>query len=200
MTVNAQSQAGLKPLPVSQDFVDRILMQSGKILMAAAVGAAIGLSCTPAHTQALDPHAIYEQRCSRCHKPHAGPFARDKLTQRNGKLVSVKTGRDISRLLQNHYGTRLTQKESDAVVEMFSLQLQSGGLYRKKCIVCHERAKDLARRELQLVGGKLLGRYTGRDIAVFLKRHGRLTPDEVAIIHAMLLWQLKTKRRKTDLP
>lgn len=51
----------------------------------------------------------------------------------------------------------------------------------------------LARRELALRGDRLVGRYTGRDIALFLENHGRLEGPEIETILRMLERQLATR-------
>ena len=68
----------------------------------------------------------------------------------------------------------------------------SGGLFEKKCRICHDRAVKLARTELTIKDGRLVGRYSKRDIATFLAGHGRLTADEVPLIVDMLKRQIAT--------
>ena len=87
----------------------------------------------------------------------------------------------------------LSDGEIDALVKHFGAMLKTGWLYERKCIVCHERAVDLARLHLIEREGRLEGRYTGRDIASFLTDHGRLAPAEIATVLAMLRRQLRTE-------
>jgi hypothetical protein len=143
----------------------------------------------PGGAGALDVHALFEQRCGQCHG-HAGLFAREALRLEGGVVVGAKSGKAVSAFLPGHYG-RLTADEATALTEAFLLQIRRGGLYEKKCRVCHDPAKELARRRLVVEEGVLRGRYSGRDVAAFLKTHGRLTPDEVGVLTEMLLWQLK---------
>jgi len=56
--------------------------------------------------------------------------------------------------------------------------------------MCHSRAVGLARGRLILSDGKLVGRYTGRDIEAFMENHGRLEGAEVSTIVRMLERQL----------
>ncbi len=71
---------------------------------------------------------------------------------------------------------------------------EAGGLYRKKCLICHKRAVGLARRKLILLDGTLVGRYTGRRIETFLENHGRLESAEITTITRMLERQLMIER------
>ncbi len=145
--------------------------------------------------QTIDPHAVFEERCSRCHTEHGGEFSRKALiVQPNGHIIGRKTGTPVSELLQTHSGAP-TQKQIAALIEMFTIQLKSDGLYKEKCGICHTSAKRLARVRLEIRGDKLVDRVTGRDVTEFLKGHGRLDAVEVDVIDQMLRWQLKTAAR-----
>jgi len=140
-----------------------------------------------------DPHALFETRCQRCHDSHSGPFARDRLAIRDGTVVSGKTGRPVAALLQNHFGS-LAPGEIAILIEAFTLQIQTDGLFQRKCTACHRSGKALARKELIIDGARLKGRYSGLDTGEFLKSHGRLTPEEAETIADMLRWQLQVMR------
>jgi hypothetical protein len=71
--------------------------------------------------------------------------------------------------------------------------LEAGGLFREQCLICHDRAVVLARRELVLRGNRLVGRYSGRDIPVFLENHGRLNDSEIVVVLRMLERHLATR-------
>ena len=145
--------------------------------------------------QVVDPHAVYEDRCARCHAEHSGDFSRKSMiTQPDGRVVGRKTGAVITEFLARHRGTP-SQAEIAALVEMFALQLRTGGLYKDKCGICHTSAKRLARVHLEVLDARLVDRVTGRDVSAFLSEHGRLGPDEVGLIDEMLRWQLKTAGR-----
>ena len=138
---------------------------------------------------AVDPHALYEQACSGCHLPDAGPFARGTLTIRDGRVVSQRSGRDVADLLGQGHG-RLTKEDTDALVDQFRAILGSGGLFDGKCRICHDSGATFARRTLTIRDGVLVGRYSGRPVAPFLKAHGRLSDDEIPIILSMLERQI----------
>ena len=152
----------------------------------------LGLAITgsPAlQAQDLDPHALYEGSCARCHESHAGEFVPKGLVRRGERILGRESGKELRAFLAAGHG-RLAPGEVDAMVAHLAFILEAGGLFRDKCLICHDRAVVLARRELILRDGRLIGRYTGRDIAVFLENHGRLDGDEVATILNMLERQL----------
>ncbi len=140
--------------------------------------------------QAIDPHSLFETRCGRCHG-HAGPFARKTLLIEDGELVIQESRQRLLDFLPNHFG-KLTRDEVTSLLEAFQRQVETGGLYQKKCRVCHDRARYLARRNLVLRNGQLVGRYTGTDIKRLLSYHGRLSDDQQAVIYDMLVWQVET--------
>lgn len=159
------------------------------IAMALAIGAVYS---STAHGQAIDPHRLYEQRCARCHEPHAGDFARKGLKRVDGRIVGAENGLELRAFLSRGHG-RLAPAELDAMVDHLTRIAHSGAIYQRKCLTCHERAIVLARRELTIVEGRLVGRFSGRDMAAFLTRHGRLAPDEVAPMVATLRLLVETK-------
>ncbi len=151
------------------------------------------LGSAPAAAQGIDPHALYEQRCAGCHKAHAGDFVPVGLERMGDKVVGSKTGQELRALLESGHG-RLAPDEIEAVVAHLTFVLQAGGLFRTKCGICHDRASELARATLLLHGNRLVGRYSGRDVAEFLASHGRLEPEEIDIVLAALKGQLARSR------
>ncbi len=148
-----------------------------------------------APAQVIDPHAVYEDRCARCHAEHSGDFSRKTMIARpDGELVGRETGEPVRGFLAHHRGSP-SQGEIAALVEMFTLQLRTGGLYKDKCGICHKSAKRLARVRLDVRDDRLVDRVTGRNVTAFLFDHGRLDPDEARLIDDMLRWQLKTAGR-----
>jgi len=126
---------------------------------------------------AADFHALFEARCGACHG-HSGAFARAHLVLDNG-TVRRQGGAPVAPFLARHAGG-LAPDEIALVLAVFARQIADGGLYQQRCEICHDRAYELARLELVIRDGRLVGRYTGRDIASFLTRHGRLSEDEAA--------------------
>lgn len=141
------------------------------------------------HAETLDPHALYERLCAGCHAAHAGDFVPDSLVRLGDRIVGRENGKELRAFLAAGHG-RLAPGDVDAMVAHLTFILETGGLFREKCLICHDRAVVLARRELVLRDGRLIGRYTGRDIAAFLENHGRLDGAEVATIVRMLERQL----------
>ena len=155
-----------------------------------AVAVIAFLLCLPPATQAqpIDPHALFEEKCGRCHE-HAGTFAREKLTVTNGEVVGRRSGKPVLKTLASHFG-KLSEAEAGLIVDMFRRQILSDGLYKAKCRFCHDPAKKLARQTLILREGQLVGRYSGRSIEDLLSYHGRLGGDEQKTVLDMLTWQL----------
>ena len=150
-----------------------------------------GSTSVGAWAQTIDPHELYEQRCGGCHTPHAGDFVHESLVRSNGSIIGRKSGRELRAFLEAGHG-KLSADEIEAMVAHLTSIQQSGRLFHKKCRICHERAVTLARRELILKDGNLIGRYSNRDMRQFLLGHGRLTADEVPAMIDVLKRQLKT--------
>lgn len=134
----------------------------------------------------IDPHHVFEAECLSCHG-HAGAFARRYLSL-DGATPLTSDGEVVADFLGHHRGG-LPGPVIEAVVAMFRLQLSSDGLYadpERRCLFCHDRAHDFAHQRLVLRGGKLIGRYTDRDVAGFLPGHAGLTPLEADQIYQIL--------------
>ncbi|MBU2582562.1 MAG: hypothetical protein KJ622_12670 [Alphaproteobacteria bacterium] len=142
-----------------------------------------------ANAQSLDPHEIYEQKCSGCHEAHGGNFAMNSLDLVDGRIVGRKGSLELREILAAGHG-RLAKPEIDAVLALFESVLASGQVFQKKCRICHDRAVVFARRNLIVRDGRLRGRYSGHDIGRFLEDHGRLEADELSRIVDMFRRQL----------
>ena len=142
--------------------------------------------------QTIDPHKLYESKCAICHESHAYEFVKNILKKEDYKLVGKRIERDINLILNNHRGTSLSKSESNTLITHFLGILKREGLYRQKCIMCHDSAVNLARHKLILRNGSLYDRYGGRWITNFLRDHGRLDESELIIITEMLNYQLTT--------
>lgn len=154
------------------------------------VSMAAALSSSAAFSQGIDPHTLYEDRCAGCHAPHASDLAYKSLELREAQLVTRRGAQPLDAFLRNHRRTGLSATEIDALIAHFSAILRSGGLYRDKCISCHDRAREFARIYLVERENRILGRYSDRDIETFLAGHGRLDPDEAKTIVEMFSRQL----------
>ncbi len=162
-------------------------------LGAIAIFATAALVAAPVIAQDKDPHQLYERRCATCHQPHARELVKETLDIRDGHVVLKRSGIPLADFLARHPRQALDKSEMDMLVKQFEAMLKTGFLFQQKCILCHERASDLARLGLLERDGAIVGRYSGRDLANFLQGHGRLTPPEVDTIMAMLRRQLPTE-------
>jgi len=163
-----------------------------KIRFALALAALAGMAAvTPA--AAADPHALYEQNCSGCHAPHAREFVERSLDLQDGQVVGRKGGAEIGAFLAGGHG-RLAAADVPVMVDHLSAILRAGGLFFRRCAMCHGRGVDFARRDVIETDGRIVGRYSGRDIEVFLGNQGRLDGPGVAIIMEMLRRQLRTRK------
>lgn len=155
-------------------------------MMAAALLAA----ASAGHAQDIDPHALYESACAGCHRAHSGDFVFESMTMTGAGLEGKTTGKLVADLLGAGHG-RLSSAETDTLIAHFEAINSGGQLFQDKCFICHERAVVLSRLKLVEEDGRLVGRYTGRDIEAFLHEHGRLTLDEIPIILERLQSQMQ---------
>jgi len=132
---------------------------------------------------APDPHAVFEADCLSCHG-HAGAFARAHLRLEDGRPLTSR-GVPVASFLRTHRGG-LPEADIAPMIEMFRQQLTSGALYERRCLICHDRARDFARLNLILHEDRLFGRYSGHEIAAFLHGHARLTQDEASRMRTLL--------------
>ena len=145
-------------------------------MIRAWLGGALIAAGLAAGAAAADFHEIFEARCLACHV-HAGDFARSSLAEVDGVLRGARSGREVATFLHRHAGG-LSQSEIALFVNVFTRQLNSGGFYQERCEICHDRAYELARLRPILRDGRLVGRYSGRDMADFLRGHARMTGEE----------------------
>lgn len=145
-----------------------------------------------AFAQTNDPHKLYEQRCGRCHAEHAGDFVGSSLKYSKGEIFGRKSGQELNAFLESGHGN-LTAVEIVSMIRHLTSIQNSGQLFRNKCRICHVRAVILARRELVMKDGVLIGRNTKRNIEQFLLGHGRLSTDEVSTMVDVLKRQLDTQ-------
>lgn len=138
-----------------------------------AIATAAVLACTSASI-AVDLHQFWDGRCSECHG-HAGAFARSHLTIRDGQLIG-RHNADLKQFLARHESGAA---QADGVYTMLLAQVQTKPIFQQKCTGCHDTAAEFARTSLVLRDGVVVGQQNGKPIAEFLKRHGKLAPDEV---------------------
>ena len=131
----------------------------------------------PRESAALDPIAFWENRCAECHGP-AGPFARTHLHMEDGKLAG-RHNRDLQRFLALH---ETGAAQSEATYAMLLAQINTAPAYEQKCAGCHESASEFAKASLERRDGLVFGRKRAQPLSEILKRHGKLTPDEIPVV------------------
>ena len=141
---------------------------------------------------AEDFHELFERRCAACHG-HAGDFARESLVIVEGELRGRESGRPVRAFLATHRGG-LAPETAALFTEVLFRQVESGGLFQTHCAICHVRARDLVQARLIVVDGRLLGRYSGADMGVFLRGHGRATEEEADRLYDALLGIARGRR------
>ena len=151
----------------------------------------VGAGSINVSAQTGDPHQIYENRCGHCHAAHAGDFVHDVLAPSNGGLKGLESGQDLRDLLDAGHGGLSAEDIEILYAHLIAVQ-RSGRLFHSRCRICHDRAVVLARERLTVVNGRLIGRYTKRDMEEFLWNHGRLDAGEVTRMIDVLKRQLKS--------
>ncbi len=137
---------------------------------------------------AADPHILFEERCGRCHD-HAGPFVAATIVLRDGQAFTKTDDEPLEPFLRDHR-RHLSNADAVALAAHMTRIARRNGLFRSKCGMCHDNARDLARTMLIERDDGIYGRYSGRDMADFLRSHGRATDLEAGILLTMLREQL----------
>jgi hypothetical protein len=135
-----------------------------------------GLCASWAGVAATDLHAYWDGRCRSCHGD-AGPFARSTLgVDAAGRLQGRHhAAADLDRFLRQHY---LDDELVAPVTAMLVAQVSARPLFAQHCARCHGTAADFARKSLELRGGALVGKASGRPVDAFLSSHAGLPPEQ----------------------
>jgi hypothetical protein len=144
------------------------------VLLCAAI---VGL--TAASAGAVDLHQFWDQRCQECHG-HAGDFARRHLKVADGRLVGPHHGGDQLKAFIGRHEAGAANAE--AIYRMLLAQAETKPVYQQKCAGCHQTAAELARASLVRKDGVIVGRSNGLPVAELLKRHGKLTAEEIPVV------------------
>ncbi|MDJ0945895.1 MAG: hypothetical protein QNJ30_20705 [Kiloniellales bacterium] len=127
---------------------------------------------------------LFHERCGRCHD-EAGSFAAAHLRFDAGVLRTRRSGKALQTFLRGHPG-RLDAAELEALLAALAAIVTTGGQFRQRCAICHGEATHFARGRLVVRDGRLLGRYSGRDVEAFLPGHGRLDAEGAAFFGDLL--------------
>lgn len=127
---------------------------------------------------ALDLHEFWDSRCHECHG-HAGAFARSHLKVDGEMLVGRHHKNDLKRFLGQH---EMGPANVDGIHAMLLAQAKTPPLFQQKCSGCHQTAAEFVRKSVIQKDGELSGRTNQRPLAEFLRKHGGLQADEVAVV------------------
>lgn len=163
------------------------------LCMSAASAQAVGPQTTATAPSAIDPHALYEQRCSKCHTEHGADLARQKLQSVDGAVRVKRTGKAIEALLSKHQGVTLTTDETSALAGLFDLGIRSKGVFQRHCAICHKSGVAFTRKSVEMKDGRLIAKKAATEIGAFLGQHSRATPAEIEVLIEMMKYQLRTK-------
>jgi hypothetical protein len=148
----------------------------GALILGCFVAASSNLAAGTAN--ALDLHRFWEDRCLECHG-HAGTFAREYLSVEDGKLVGRHHKADLKVFLSQH---RMGPEQAEAIHAMLLAQASTAPLFEKKCASCHGTAADFVKSSLVTRDAVVVGRDNQLPIAAFLKKHGKLSTDELPLM------------------
>lgn len=164
------------------------------LVVVLAIAALLLVRLHAAGAQTLDPHKLYEEKCARCHQPHAYSLVREHLMLEEGKVVTKAGSKAVASLLASHARQALPQGEIDALVKQFGAMLKTGWLFQDRCFSCHGPASVFARTTLKLAGGNVVSKGSSVAMSELLKSHGGLYDDaQRATILEMLKRQLETQ-------
>ena len=164
---------------------------------ALAVCALLLLSAAPATAQSvIDPHAVYEKHCIRCHSEHGADFARLRMKVTDAKLLVRRNSAPVESLLRNHRGVKLADAEQKALVALFISGIRWDGVYQHRCARCHGPAVTFARDKLAVAGDRIVTVAGNRDVGDFLKTHGEATTSEIGLLIDMLRFQIETQPQR----
>lgn len=164
------------------------------LVLALALATLLLVRLHAAGAETLDPHRIYEDKCARCHQPHAVNLVREHLKLEGGKVLAKEDGREVGQLLASHAKVKLSAAQLGALVKQFDAMLKTGFVFQDRCFNCHGPASVFARTSLKIAEGKVVSKASGREMNEFLKAHGYLSDEaQRQIVVDMLKRQLETR-------
>ena len=145
----------------------------------------VALAPWTAMAQGAEWPGLYFEQCGNCHGS-ADELLKERAALKDGVLLGRRSGQDIRAFLGRHFGQRSEADVATIYMELLRIAVR-GGRFKQQCAICHVSAEELARKSLILRDGELFGRYSGRPIADFLTRHGRLPTQEDAAFFEQVL-------------
>ena len=131
---------------------------------------------------------LFQTKCGACHA-QAGPLVRDRLSLTATGTLVTSDDLDLRAFMRGHFGAP-EESEIEAIYDALRRIAQGRGRFEVRCGICHASAEALAQKTLVLRGGTLFGRYSGREIADFLARHGTDNAGEAKFFTSVLRRQL----------
>lgn len=168
-------------------------IQAVNTVLALLLAPALALAEPAAQPQPIDPHALYEAKCSSCHAKHGLGLVQKSLKLDDKKRAVTKSGRPIETLLGAHHGVKLAPPEVQALSDQFAAMLATGFVFQRKCATCHQNGASFARLYLEIRDGVLVSRLQDMPVAEFLKTHGRVNAQEIEAVAGMLRRNVETK-------
>ena len=151
----------------------------------ATLSVLVALAPWTAMAQGAEWPGLYFEQCGNCHGS-ADALLEERAILKSGVLLGRSSNRDIQTFLGRHFGQRSEADVATIYMELLRVA-KGGGRFKRQCAICHVSAEELARKSLILRDGELFGRYSGRPIADFLTRHGRLPTQEDAAFFEQVL-------------
>jgi cytochrome c5 len=158
------------------------MIAAAQRLAVAILAVTVGVPASAA-APGIDLHAFWDDRCFECHG-HAGAFARQILSVRDGRLSGRHHEDDLRAFLRQHY---MSEPLAERVHDMLLAQVRTEPVYQQKCARCHETAAALVRNSIDFDNGVLVAKSARTPLLRFLVRHGGgLTPAELTTVMSSL--------------
>jgi hypothetical protein len=178
MPASYEYSGGVHQYAPSDDSLARDRFMPSRNRLHFAILALLATAIAATFASAADLHQYWDQRCKDCHG-HAGDFARAHLSVQDGKLIGRHHAEDLLQFLRHHESGGAY---AEPIHAMLLAQASTVPVYRQKCAGCHENAAELVRTSIERDGNVLLAKSSRRPISALLLRHGKVSPEEAAIV------------------
>ena len=130
----------------------------------------------PIEAEALDPQAIWDNRCEECHGDPS-KFAGKYLWDIGGQLQGQHHIDNLSLFMRNHY---IPDHAIEAIRNMLLAQANSPVRFKTECGGCHGDATEFVDKSIWVRGSEITAMESGMDVSEFLPTHQELQPEDVA--------------------